>query len=153
MPPAFVLKLINRRGWVRLSDDWATLHRTLDKLNSLANHPDIAQQNSAVYPLVAANGTEQTYSPDSDPYEQPSPPGSMGFYAAIDSIQPINSQDPRHASAQYSVIVRWTPSHHVVPISPQPRPYHPLQWLTHITVAKSSNTENYFLYLTNHNVI
>jgi hypothetical protein len=89
---------------VRLSDDWATLHRTLDKLNSLANHPDIAQQNSAVYPLAAANGTEQVYSPDSDPYEQPSPPGSMGFYSAIDSIQPINSHDPRHASAQYSVI-------------------------------------------------
>jgi hypothetical protein len=88
---------------VTLSDDWAQLHKTLDKLNSLANHPDVAQQNAAVYPMVPVNGNEQTYSVDTDPFQQQSPPGSTGLYAA-DSLQPMNRQDQRHPSVQYSVV-------------------------------------------------
>lgn len=89
---------------MRLSDDWATLHRTLDKLNSLTSHPDIAQLNATDYPLAAVNGIEQTYSLDTDPYQQPSPPSSTGFYNAADALQPMNIHDPRHASTQYSVV-------------------------------------------------
>jgi hypothetical protein len=115
---------------VRLSDDWATLHKTLDKLNSLANHPEIAQQNAAAYPLVAANRTEQDYFPDTNLYQQSSPPGPMGFYTATDSLQPMNREDQRHASVQYSVISeadveppRGTYFPSTSPVSPYERPH------------------------------
>lgn len=88
---------------MRLSDDWATLHRKLDKLDSLANHPDVVGRNASVYPLVP-NENEHAYSVDTDPYQQSSPPGSMGYYPTPDGLQPMNRQDQRHASVQYSVV-------------------------------------------------
>jgi hypothetical protein len=54
---------------------------------------------------MAVNGNEQIYSPDNlDPYQQPSPRGSTGFYTGSDSMQPMNTQDIRHDSVAISEV-------------------------------------------------
>jgi len=117
---------------VILSDDWATLHKTLDKLDSLAN----TKQNAAAHSPVAMNGPEQNYSLDADPYQQLPPPGSTGFYTAEDPMQSTDRCDPRHVSIQYSVVSevdaeprRGSYFPPTTPVSPYERahPYHGYQ--------------------------
>jgi hypothetical protein len=112
---------------VVLSDDWAELHKRLDKLNSLANHADITRNHSAVYPMLSANAHDQAYSIDTELYPQSSPPSSAAYYNTADGPQPMQRQDPRHVSIQYSMVseVDAEPprGYQGGPVSPDETPY------------------------------